>query len=55
MLNRREFSKFFLAGGSALLTPGSVWPASSAAGSPQQDANQAFDLLIEGGTVIDPS
>ncbi len=54
MLNRREFSKYFLAGGTALLTPRSVWPSSSPAASPQQDANQTFDLLIEGGTVIDP-
>jgi len=54
MLNRREFSKYFLAGGTALLAPGGVWPASSPAASSQQDTNQAFDLLIEGGTVIDP-
>jgi len=54
MLNRREFSKYFVAGGAALLTPG-VWPAGNAAASPQQSAAPAFDLLIEGGTVIDPS
>jgi len=55
MLNRREFSKYFVAGGAALLTPSGVWPAGNAAASPQQPANQTFDLLIEGGTVVDPS
>jgi dihydroorotase len=54
MLNRREFSRYFLAGGAALLAPGSVWPAVNASASPQQNSNQTFDLLIEGGTVIDP-
>ncbi len=55
MLNRREFSKYFVAGGAALLAPSGVWPAGNAAASLQQPANQTFDLLIEGGTVIDPS
>jgi dihydroorotase len=54
MLSRREFSKYFLAGGTALLTPGGAWPASGPVASPQQDANQTLDLLIQGGTVIDP-
>src|ERR1700676_4171223 len=55
MLNRREFSKYFVAGGAALLTPGGVWPPGNAAPSPQQNATPAFDLLIEAGTGIDPS
>jgi dihydroorotase len=55
MLNRREFSKYFVAGGAALLTPSGMWPAGNAAASPQQPANQTFDLLIEGGTIVDPS
>jgi dihydroorotase len=54
MLNRREFTKYFVAGGAALLTPGIAWSASSTDASPQQNSNQTFDLLIEGGTVIDP-
>jgi dihydroorotase len=54
MLNRREFSRYFLAGGAALLAPGSAWPAAGSAASPQQNPNQTIDLLIEGGTVIDP-
>jgi dihydroorotase len=53
MLNRREFSRCFLAAGAAILTPGASWPADPAA--PQQpSATQNIDLLIAGGTVIDP-
>jgi dihydroorotase len=55
MLNRREFSRYFLAGGAALLAPSGVWPAGNATASPRQGANQTFDLLIEGGVVVDPS
>src|ERR1700687_6231666 len=55
MLNRRDFSKYFVAGGAALLVPRGVCPASSTAVSPQQDSNPTFDLLIEGGTVVDPA
>jgi dihydroorotase len=54
MLNRREFSRYFLAGGAAMLAPGAVWPAASSAAPPQQNSSQTIDLLIEGGTVIDP-
>ena len=55
MLNRREFSKYFVTGGAALFAPSVVWPTGNATASPQQPANQTFDLLIEGGTVIDPA
>jgi dihydroorotase len=54
MLNRREFSRYFLAGGAALLAPNGVWSGNAAA-SPQQNPTQTFDLLIEGGTVVDPA
>jgi len=54
MLNRREFSRYFLAGGAALLAPNSVWSGNAVA-SPQQSSPQTFDLLIEGGTVVDPA
>ena len=30
MLNRREFTRNFLAGGATLLTPNSIWPAGNA-------------------------
>src|SRR5438270_7912991 len=53
-MNRREFSKRFIMGGASLLAPSGIWP-SNAAASPQQNSSQSFDLLIEGGTVIDPA
>ncbi len=37
-----------------MLAPGAVWPAASSAAPPQQNSSQTIDLLIEGGTVIDP-
>src|SRR5262249_32208344 len=49
MMTRREFSKSVLAGGAALLS--SENPLS--AGTPQAPAEK-FDLLIKGGTVVDP-
>jgi hypothetical protein len=55
MLNRREFSRYFIAGGAALLAPGEVWPAGIPEESPAQNSNPTFDLLIEGGTVVDPA
>jgi dihydroorotase len=54
MMNRRDFSRTFLAGGAAMLAPNALWPSVKPASSPQQNAAQGFDLLIEGGTVIDP-
>jgi dihydroorotase len=54
MWNRREFSKCILAGGAASLAPKGLWSAAASQPSPQQ-TSPAFDLLIEGGTVIDPS
>src|SRR6202158_896004 len=55
MLNRREFSKFFVAGGDALLPHGGAWREGTRAESPQQNSSPIFDLLIEGGTVVDPA
>jgi dihydroorotase len=57
MLTRREFSKCVLAGGSALIASESAVGLVSAAtppASPQSGPNQDIDLLIQGGTVIDP-
>jgi dihydroorotase len=53
MLTRRQFSKSFLAGGTALLGAGDMWPANDPLSSPDKIPNQKFDLLIKGGTVID--
>ena len=56
MLNRRDFTRYALAGGAGMLAPRGLWPG-AAAGDPAapQTAAEKFDLLIEGGTVIDPS
>jgi dihydroorotase len=59
MITRREFSKVLLATGTAALAPDSALPASeSPVPAPQTaeqpSANQVCDLLIKGGTVIDP-
>ncbi len=37
-----------------MLAPGGVLPAANSAAPPQQTSSQPFDLLIEGGTVVDP-
>lgn len=61
MLNRREFAKYAAVGSAALLAPGALRSAGAGASglepapaSPQAGPEK-FDLLIEGGTVIDPS
>jgi dihydroorotase len=55
MLSRRELSKYFVAGGAALLAPRGIWSGGGSSASPQQSTAATFDLLIEGGTVVDPS
>src|SRR5690348_10807301 len=57
MLTRRDFTKTVLGTGAGLIAGGNAWPAGNpspgqAAG---QDPNERFDLLIKGGTVVDPS
>ncbi len=54
MPNRRDFAKLVLAGGAGMLAPRALWPAAGVP-TPPQNADDKFDLLIEGGTVIDPS
>jgi dihydroorotase len=53
-MNRRDFSKLVLTGGAALLAPGATLAAAEPGPAPQQNPGDKFDLLIEGGTVIDP-
>lgn len=56
MLTRREFSAALVASGTALLAPAGAQqskPADSAPPSPRPD--QRYDLLIQGGTVVDPA
>lgn len=57
MLTRREFSKSLVASGTALLASGAgePTPAAGAQASTAPNADQRFDLLLQGGTVIDPA
>jgi dihydroorotase len=54
MLTRREFSKFFLVGGTASLASINLPPASIPQVSSDRSSTQDCDLLIKGGTVVDP-
>jgi dihydroorotase len=53
-MNRRDFSKYALTAGAALITPRAALLDAEAAPYPQQNSTDKFDLLIEGGTVVDP-
>lgn len=55
MLTRREFAKYFAAGGAAALAPRVLWPASKAPVPYEPGSGPDLDLLIKGGTVIDPA
>jgi dihydroorotase len=59
MITRREFSKSVLAGGAALVTSGDLASATSPAVTAPQDEGsnkiKKYDLLIKGGTVVDPA
>lgn len=56
MPSRRDFAKFVLAGGAGMLAPRDLFSAAAKEVPPApQIADEKFDLLIEGGTVIDPS
>jgi dihydroorotase len=62
MLTRRKFSQMCLATASAVLVPDRAKPTNGSpayAGAPRnegsQSSDQKYDLLIQGGTVIDPS
>src|SRR3990172_9400939 len=52
MLTRRQFSTYILGAGSMLLASRNLWPFQRP--SSQQPASD-YDLLIKGGTVVDPS
>jgi dihydroorotase len=54
MLTRREFSKSVVTAGMAMLTEEAVWSEAQAP-LPAQGTSQRCDLLIKGGTVVDPS
>jgi dihydroorotase len=54
MLTRREFSKTLMAGGTALLASSKLPASETIPPSPPQGTSQDCDLLIKGGTVVDP-
>lgn len=59
MITRRDFTKSVLSTGAGLIASSNAWPAGNPPASPAQDSAQSsserFDLLIKGGTVVDPS
>lgn len=58
MLSRREFSKYLGVRGASLLASARLWSAGSLFSPARQTSearNPNFDLLIKGGTVIDPA
>jgi dihydroorotase len=54
MSTRREFSKHFLLGTAALASP-SLWASSKVPTEGTPETKDNYDLLIKGGTVVDPS
>jgi len=54
MLTRRTFSKYLLSGGAALLVPENVLPAGKSPRSSDREPTKDCDLVVKGGTVIDP-
>jgi len=54
MLTRRNFSKSFLASGTIAVAVQKIWPGYKPTNSQNQSIDQLCDLLIKGGTVIDP-
>ncbi|MHB8217042.1 MAG: amidohydrolase/deacetylase family metallohydrolase [Candidatus Sulfotelmatobacter sp.] len=55
MLTRRAFSKYMLASGTAMLAAGDIGATASQTPGAEQRSNPDCDLLIKGGTVIDPA
>src|SRR6202790_1360191 len=55
MITRREFSKTCLTAGVAMLAKESAWSESVPSSPAPQVTSQKCDLLIKGGTVINPS
>jgi dihydroorotase len=55
MPSRRTFTKYVLAGSAGIFAPRGIWPVAAASPAPPQNTGDKFDLLIEGGTVIDAS
>ncbi len=54
MLTRRDFSRCLLAGGTTLLASNAPAIPADPQSSPLQNTRESCDLLIQGGTVVDP-
>jgi dihydroorotase len=52
---RRQFSKCLVAASTTLLDPGNIWTATASSSQSDNEVVRTCDLLIKGGTVIDPS
>jgi dihydroorotase len=55
MLTRRDFSRFMTAGAAALASGQRLHAAEANSAEQREGESQKWDLLIKGGTVIDPS
>jgi len=55
MLNRREFTTSLMGLGAAALPGASILGAANLLDRPNGTPNESYDLLIKGGTVVDPS
>src|SRR5579872_2192848 len=55
MITRRQFSKSVLAGGTAMLASERLTAGGEPFGLPAESSRRDYDLLVKGGTVIDPS
>jgi dihydroorotase len=55
MASRRQFSKCLVAAGAALVASKPLWPNNQSPLPAGQGTGQEYDLLIKGGTVVDPA
>jgi dihydroorotase len=54
VLTRRTFARSLLASGAAFLNSGAIWDSPLDSSGSDQDSKRYCDLLVKGGTVIDP-
>ena len=57
MMGRRKFSKLFLTGSVAAVSSSRLWAEAAPGSFPaaQESGAERYDLLIKGGTVVDPA
>src|SRR5665213_105522 len=54
-ITRRDFSRFIVTSGAASILSEKGWPSVSPRTSGEASDHRRYDLLIKGGTVVDPS